>query len=93
MTMKWLVYLALVVCLLLVASVFLNNIRWSYYNNGLSCVDRWTGTLYSTRDPKKPAAFTDTVIRVFAVAGGVGLATLTIAGIVDVVGKHGKRSR
>jgi hypothetical protein len=95
MTVKWLVYLALAVCLLLVISVFLNNIRWSYYDNGVYCVDKWTGTRYhySTSSPDRLQPLLDTVLRVFETAGGVGLATLAIAGIINIVEEHGKRSR
>jgi hypothetical protein len=80
--MKWVVYLALAVCLLLLVSVVLNNVRWWYYREGVYVLDKWTGKSYRVSDKARPAPYADTSFRVFEIAGGIGLAVLTIGSFV-----------
>ena len=87
--MKWLVYLTIAVCLLFLVSVFLNNVRWWYYREGVYVMDKWTGKSYHIRDKARPAPFADTAWRVFGVAGGVALAAATVASLARWRGKRG----
>ncbi len=48
--MKWAGHLVVGVCLLLLVTALLNNVRWAYYENGRYCLDRWTGIRYAVTD-------------------------------------------
>ena len=48
--MKYVARIMGLACVLLVLTVVLNGLRWSYYDNGRSCLDKWTGTRYAVRD-------------------------------------------
>ena len=50
MHMKWPIYLIVGICFLLLVTALLNTMRWTYYENGRYCLDRWTGIRYAVTD-------------------------------------------
>jgi hypothetical protein len=73
MSQRTVILACLVVLGLAIVTVVLNNFRWSYYNEGLHCVDKWMGRVFRTNSENAPIPVLDTAKYVFGISGAVGL--------------------
>lgn len=73
MSQRTIILACLAVLGLALMTVVLNGFRWSYYHDGLYCVDKWIGRGFATNSEDAPIRVLDTAKYVFGVSGAIGL--------------------